>query len=205
MSSKKNFGAQKMHVIMLGLFLITSSGIVAGSGVPWNVSLPMNGIQGGQTFFSLPISSPYGSAGVTTPSIPTVLLQTISTSQSQAGESFVFVRQGDTYAIFPQSSEEPIQYPVLAQTLQMWCDPHRKRSRFRTHVEILELLKNGPLSAFEVAFQLRLNSKRTKEYLEFLEQQELVELGEGKRALYRITPKGMASVEMARAFLFLDN
>jgi predicted transcriptional regulator len=205
---KNNLRAQELQVTMLGLLLITSSGIITESGMPLNALTPQNGIQAGQTFVSVvvgPTSSSYGVAGQAASTTIPGPLQTILASQSQAGENFIFVRQGETYAVFPQSSDESLQSPLLAQMTQIWNDSHRKRSRFRTHVEILELLKSGPLSAFEVAFQLRLNSKRTREYLEFLEQNGLVELGQREKTLYRITPSGMTLVERARTFLFLDN
>jgi predicted transcriptional regulator len=208
MPSKKNLRAQELQVTMLGLLLIISSGIVTGLGMPLNALTPQNGIQVGQTFVSVivgPTSSSYGVEGQAASATIPGPLQTILASQSQAGENFFFVRQGETYAVFPQSSDEPLQSPLLTQMPQIWNDSHRKRSRFRTHVEILELLKSGPLSAFEVAFQLRLNSKRTREYLEFLEQNGLVELGHREKTLYRITPSGMALVERAKTFLFLDN
>jgi len=95
--------------------------------------------------------------------------------------------------------------PLFAMLPQVWSDSAKKRSRLRICVEILELLKQGPLSPFEVAFQLRLNSKRTKMYLEFLKQQKSLEsIEQDGRVLYRLTPAGMALIERAKAVLFLD-
>lgn len=208
--SSKNLSAREVQGFVLGLLLITSGGLVIGSGSPGNGSPPLNinGIQTCQTFFFAFSGTGSGPMAVTpgtaAPSMP-VSTQTNPAPQSQAGEDFMYVRQGNTYAIFPQSPEESMQYLLLAQMPQLWSDSRHKRSRFRTHVEILDLLKGGPLSTFEVAFQLRLNSKRTRDYLEFLEQQELVERGLEEKALYNTTPKGMVFVERARALLFLDN
>lgn len=75
----------------------------------------------------------------------------------------------------------PSTFQVTAQLPRGLSDAARKRSRFRIVVEILEALKDGPLTPYELGFRLRLNDKRAKEYLETLEKEGLVE---------RVTRKG---------------
>jgi len=203
--SSKNLSACEVKATLLGLLLITSGSLAVGWGSPWNGLSPLGGIQAGQTFVlttSGQIPGPYPVTGAA--QTPLASLLTTLPVQSPTGQDFVFAREGGSYAIFPASSDEPTHSSLLVQIPQVWYDSHRKRSRFRTHVEILELLRRGPLSAFEVAFQLRLNSKRTREYLEFLELQQLVGRGMEDKALFAITPDGMALIERARALLFLD-
>jgi predicted transcriptional regulator len=82
-----------------------------------------------------------------------------------------------------------------------WCvDQSSKRSRFEVYVEIPELLKRGPLTPFEVAFYARLNHKRTKEYIGFLEESGYVTvMNEDGRPIYVLSASGANVVERARA------
>jgi len=78
-------------------------------------------------------------------------------------------------------------------------DHSRKRSRFQVYVEILELLKRGPLTPFELAFYARLNHKRTKEYIKFLERAGYVEfIDEDGRAICVLSASGGSLVERLR-------
>jgi len=98
----------------------------------------------------------------------------------------------------------PVQ-PLLAQIMEVWNDPSKKRSRFRIYIEILELLRERPLSPFEVAFRLRLNVKRTRRYLEFLVERGVVErVEENSKLKFSINPEGIALLEGARRALMLD-
>jgi len=94
------------------------------------------------------------------------------TSDPNAKENYFFIRDVSALIIFPQtvlengSSSSP-SVP-FAPLLLVWLDSERRRSRFRIYVEILEALRRGPMTPYEVSFYLRLNSKRTREYVEFL-------------------------------------
>jgi len=89
--------------------------------------------------------------------------------------------------------------------MEVWNDPSKKRSRFRIYVEILELLRERPLNAFEVAFKLRLNAKRTRRYLEFLAERGVLDpIEEGSKVTFRVNSEGVALLEGARRALMLD-
>lgn len=67
-------------------------------------------------------------------------------------------------------------------------------------MEILDVMKRGPMTPFEVAFYARLNHQRTKAYAEFLEKsgylQAVVEDG---RKMYVLTKDGASFLERAKA------
>jgi len=91
---------------------------------------------------------------------------------------------------------------VTAAVPKMWWDFFQRRSKFEIYVEILELMKRGPMSPFEVAFYARLNHKRTKEYAEFLaEAGYLQAVNEDGRALYALTKEGLGFLERVQALL----
>jgi predicted transcriptional regulator len=91
---------------------------------------------------------------------------------------------------------------LFAPLLQVWLDSERRRSRFRIYVEILDLLKRGPMTPYEVAFHLRLNRKKAREYLEFLKINSFLEFMEYEgRAAYNITPVGKTFVENLKSVL----
>jgi predicted transcriptional regulator len=90
--------------------------------------------------------------------------------------------------------------PIVTIIPSWWAGQSRKRSRFEVYVEILELLKRGPLTPFEVAFYARLNHKRTKEYIGFLEQSGYVTIvNEDGRIVCVLSASGANVVERARA------
>jgi predicted transcriptional regulator len=121
--------------------------------------------------------------------------QTVSDSQSEAaiGSSFSTTSTSSSlFAIMPS----------------LWADHSRKRSRFEVYLEILELLKLGPLTPFEVAFYARLNHKRTKEYINFLERRGFLELtDEDRRTLCVLSTSGANVVDRVRSIygLFESN
>jgi predicted transcriptional regulator len=99
------------------------------------------------------------------------------------------------------SRVSPIPF-LFAPLLQVWLDSERRRSRFRIYVEILDLLKLGPMTPYEVAFHLRLNRKKAREYLEFLKKNSFLESVEYEgRATYVITPVGKTFVENLKSIL----
>jgi predicted transcriptional regulator len=78
----------------------------------------------------------------------------------------------------------------------LWLDSSKRRSRSQIYVEILELMKRGPLTPFEIAFYARLNHKRTKEYAEFLKRSGYLEtVVEDGRLSYLLSKKGMIFLE----------
>jgi len=91
---------------------------------------------------------------------------------------------------------------VTAAVPKVWWDFFQRRSKFEIYVEMLELMKRGPMTPFEVAFYARLNHKRTKEYAEFLaEAGYLQAVNEDGRALYALTKEGIGFLERVQALL----
>lgn len=89
---------------------------------------------------------------------------------------------------------------VTAAIPKVWWDFSQRRSKFEIYVEILELMKRGPMTPFEVAFYARLNHKRTKEYAELLaEKGYLQAVNEGGKTLYVLTKEGLGFLERARS------
>lgn len=82
----------------------------------------------------------------------------------------------------------------------LWMDTSKRRSRSQIYVEILELMKRGPMTPFEIAFYARLNHKRTKEYTEFLKRSGYLEvmLEDGRSTLV-LTKNGLSFLERAKA------
>jgi predicted transcriptional regulator len=119
-----------------------------------------------------------------------------------------YAREGGEYVFMtsqPTSEVALPAQPLLAQIMEVWNDPSKKRSRFRIYVEILELLRERPLNAFEVAFKLRLNAKRTRRYLEFLAERGVLDpIEEGSKVTFRVNSEGVALLEGARRALMLD-
>ena len=124
------------------------------------------------------------------------------------GDDAYYIREGGGYLIMssqPTSETALPAQPLLAQILEVWNEPSRKRSRFRIYVEILELLRERPLSPFEVAFRLRLNAKRTRHYLEFLVERGVLErVEDDSKVKFSINPEGVALLEGAQRALMLD-
>jgi predicted transcriptional regulator len=120
----------------------------------------------------------------------------------------VFVsRQGVLEVTLIQLGDNNQESPLLLALLpQVWLESAKRRSGLRIYVEILELLKAGPLTPFDISFRLRLNAERTRKYLEFLAEHDALETVERHgKILYGITPAGMSLLERVRAVLFLAN
>jgi predicted transcriptional regulator len=85
---------------------------------------------------------------------------------------------------------------------KIWWDFSQRRSRFEIYVEILELMKQGPMTPFEIAFYARLNHKRTREYTEFLEEASFLQavIQEGK-TLYTLTKEGRGFLDRVQSLL----
>ena len=91
---------------------------------------------------------------------------------------------------------------VTAAIPKVWWDFFQRRSKFEIYVEVLELMKRGPMTPFEVAFYARLNHKRTKEYAEFLaEAGYLQAMNEDGRTFYALTKDGLGFLERVQALL----
>jgi predicted transcriptional regulator len=85
---------------------------------------------------------------------------------------------------------------VTAAVPKVWWDFFQRRSKFEIYVEILELMKRGPMTPFEVAFYARLNHQRTKEYTEFLAQSGYLQaMSEDGKTLYALTKEGLGFLE----------
>jgi predicted transcriptional regulator len=116
------------------------------------------------------------------------------------------MQNGEVLFTFRQNIESDRLAPaplLFAPLLQVWLDSNKRRSRLRIYVEILDILKEGAMTPYEISFRLRLNQKRTREYLEFLQKNSFVDCGEkedGKR-VFEITENGKAFVENLRSVL----
>ena len=87
----------------------------------------------------------------------------------------------------------------------LFLDSSKRRSRSQIYVEILELMKRGPMTPFEIAFYGRLNHKRTKEYAELLKRSGYLEaVVEDERLSYVLTKNGIAFLERVK-MLFEEN
>jgi len=85
---------------------------------------------------------------------------------------------------------------VTSAIPSLWLDSSKRRSRSQIYVEILELMKRGPMTPFEIAFYARLNHKRTKEYAEFLRRSGYLEaLEEDGRMTYVLSKNGIVFLE----------
>jgi predicted transcriptional regulator len=85
---------------------------------------------------------------------------------------------------------------VTAAVPKVWWDFFQRRSKFEIYVEILELMKRGPMTPFEVAFYARLNHQRTKEHTEFLAQNGYLQaVNEDGKTLYALTKDGLGFLE----------
>jgi predicted transcriptional regulator len=191
----------------IGLYQIPNEG---ASGIA-----PMQGTapQGGAFFFDAVVGG-----GSTTPSSdpaassaaqaePLQGLPGAPSAQVSGGADFIFVREGNSFLVIPQggSNDEPAPFMQSSTLPRVWLDSDRRRSRFRIHVEILEALKSGGLTPFEISFRLRLNTKRTKAYVELLVEQELLEpCARDGRGVYVLTAKGWAFSENVRSAMILD-
>jgi predicted transcriptional regulator len=125
---------------------------------------------------------------------------------SGSGVDYFYAREGNTYAFFPENILEnggsSLSLVVFGPLLAVWLDSERRRSRFRIYVEILDLLKKGPMTPYEVSFHLRLNSKRTIEYIKFLAEKNFLECSDQQgRFICTITSPGATFVQNMRLIL----
>jgi predicted transcriptional regulator len=91
---------------------------------------------------------------------------------------------------------------VTAAIPKVWWEFSQRRSKFEIYVEILELMKRGPMTPFEVAFYARLNHKRTKEYTEFLAQAGYLQgVNEDGKLLYALTGDGLGFLDRIQSLL----
>ena len=146
-------------------------------------------MQGGITGDSY---SPTSAEGESLSSLP----QTLFTG---SGVNYFYAREGNTYTVIPENILEnggnPLSLVAFGPLLTVWLDSERRRSRFRIYVEILDLLKKGPMTPYELSFRLRLNSKRTREYIEFLAEKNFLECSDQKgRFICTITSTGATFV-----------
>ena len=184
---------RQMTAFML-VFLIGSSGCISvvtgssesnplGSALSFIVS-----ILSARNFFQASVGeamSPPG--GSSSGSESSTSQQTVSESQSETA----------TGSALPMASTSSALLTIMPD---LWADHSRKRSRFEVYLEILELLKRGPLTPFEVAFYARLNHKRTKEYINFLERSGYLELvDEDGRTVCVLSTSGGNVVERVRS------
>jgi predicted transcriptional regulator len=126
-------------------------------------------------------------------------------------DDYYFIREGDGYFVFLQSTSEnggggsPVAVTVFTPLFSAWLDSERRRSRFRIYVEILDILRRGPMTPYELSFHLRLNSKRTRDYVEFLAKKQFLDCSEQDGKIFcTITQSGKTLVENMRMILESD-
>lgn len=92
---------------------------------------------------------------------------------------------------------------LTAAVPKPWSDFFQRRSKFEIYLEILEVMKRGPMTPFEVAFYARLNHKRTKEYTEYLASNGYLQaVSEDGKTVYVLTKDGTGFLEGVKS-LFL--
>jgi predicted transcriptional regulator len=118
-----------------------------------------------------------------------------------------FITTSNAYYVSPTSqSYSTLSASSITSAIPgLWLDSSKRRSRSQIYVEILELMKRGPMTPFEIAFYARLNHKRTKEYSEFLRRSGYLEaVQEDGRLTYVLTKNGMTFLEKMKV-LFENN
>lgn len=94
---------------------------------------------------------------------------------------------------------------VAASIPRVWEDPSKRRSSIQIYAEIMELTSRGAMSPFELAFYARLNHKRAKDYLRYLEDNGFLQrVEEEGKPLYALTKSGLAFLQGVKR-LFVEN
>src|SRR5271169_3084441 len=208
--------SERWALVFFTMIFLASSGVAAPSSAPVGLyQIPHEGLsgiappqgtppQGGSFFFDAVVGRgsavPSSDSAASSPmqaAFPGGLPQAPSALVSGGADS-IFVREGDVYLVLPQggSNDAPAPFMQSSTLPKVWLESGRRRSRFRIHVEILEALKSGALTPFEISFRLRLNTKRTKEYLELLADNGLLERStDDGRDVHVLTAKGWAFSE----------
>jgi len=105
-----------------------------------------------------------------------------------------------SFEIYGPAPSPSVLISMVAIIPSIWDESSKKRSRPQIYVEILELLKRGPMTPFEIAFYARLNHKRTKDYVRLLERSGYLEsTEEDGRTLYSLSGNGKVIVERVRS------
>jgi predicted transcriptional regulator len=218
--------SEKWALVFFTMVFLFSSGVAAPSSAPVGLyQIPHEGLsgiappqgtppQGGSFFFdavvgggsTVPGSDPAASSAMQA-AWPGGLPQALS-AQVSGGADSIFVREGNAYLVLTQGGGNDGSAPFMQSSAlpKVWLDSDRRRSRFRIHVEILEALKSGALTPFEISFRLRLNTKRTKAYLELLADNGLLERSiDDGRDVYVLTAKGWEFSENVRSAMILDS
>ena len=133
---------------------------------------------------------------------------TASSTELLSGQGYFLSNGGYTSSASFQSFYSTYPSHVTAAIPGLWLDSvnRKRRTRSQIYVEILELLRRGPMTPFEIAFYARLNHKRAKEYTEFLKLCVYLQTAEdvdGKK-VYVLTKEGVSFLERAKA-LFQDH
>jgi predicted transcriptional regulator len=190
----------RVYVAILAFLLISPGFAPATSATNESISAVTGSWN--PLFILFTLLSPFSSFSSTVPArsiTPSVLQQDSAPTDVTSGSSAGSV---GTYS-------SPSTTTLTATTIPaVWTDSSRRRSRFQIYVEILELLRSGPLTPFEVAFHGRLNHKRAKEYIASLHNNGYLELvEEGGRVICVLSADGGSLVERARGIyrLFEDS
>jgi|SRR5579872_1644928 len=115
---------------------------------------------------------------------------------------------GETITSQPESSGLTLSFSTSSSTTivslvsiipGLWDESSKKRPRSQIYVEILELLKRGPMTPFEIAFYVRLNHQRTKEYIRLLERSGYLEsMKEDGKTTYVVSESGRLVIEKVK-------
>ena len=204
-------GLDRKSRATLGLlvFLLFSSGLapeVSPGGVlsVLNESVSQGAQAGGFLLLLFTLLDPLATGGHTQPAPQAgveVLQQPVG-SNSLPETSPSEVQSGSTTGSTVTYSTSSDTTTFRAIIPGIWDESSKKRSRSQVYVEILDVLRRGPMSPFEIAFYARLNHKRTKEYVRLLERSGYLESREEDgKTLWSLTPSGRIIMNKVRAIL----
>ncbi|HKW04660.1 MAG TPA: winged helix-turn-helix domain-containing protein [Nitrososphaerales archaeon] len=151
--------------------------------------------EAGNLFMLFVLVDPFASAASTTHA-PGVGVTPVQTAPGSAELDSTTTGVG-VIAVYSSSSSTFVSLAAIVPGI--WDESSKKRSRPQIYVEILELLKRGPMTPFEIAFYARLNHKRCKEYLRLLEREEYVQSKEEDgKTIFGLSENGKVIVDQVR-------
>ena len=182
-------------VVVLSAVLLFSSGFtpaMEGSASTTNRAL----------FTLLEVLDPFITTTSTHPA-PGYGISAVERAAPTSSES-EYTSSSGTFSISSSSSTAIASISAIVPGI--WDESSKKRSRPQIYVEILELLKRGPMTPFEIAFYARLNHKRCKEYVRLLEREGYLQCSnEDGRNLFGLTQSGKMVVERVRDIFKVTN
>jgi predicted transcriptional regulator len=197
--SVQSFRLLRKHFpVIAGLILLISSCMIV---TPFTRNTESGAIVSAQDSGSG--SSTVITTTTSSPQSPTVSLFLNSFSQTSSGGlgSVDFASSSQPY--YATSSLPPVSTTVPCLLLNLSKRRKKRRARSEIYVDILELMKErGPMTPFEIALYARLNHKRTKECITFLNLCNYLQKTSETdgRTSYVLTREGLKFLERAEAF-----